>query len=426
MTTPQSSRLQRYLPRVDTVTLWLFVVAFVALPIIFSWKGFAYMLGTILFAVGVRPHVERLAQDGHTLNFAMTWRGKRYEKSFRFQMSSEDAAAKLVSRVMLLFVIGIVPVVVYVLQQQGSNFVDGLASQQTTIMNGLNQALNWSREVAPGVVPQGDVAGVTGGIIGQVFGDLKKLALAISSTTLKVTGILLKDWILLVISIILLGQMMKYWRTECDRFRHIVAEGISNDPDNPLRRNIIRYCELFQEGLSVLMIGFLEVAMTLSAIYFVLMALFPFNMSLGALLLISLTLGFITAVPKAGGMVAMAVAFVIMVMNFKAGLGWFGFEVLSFGVILDVAIRTFVLLAIAKVMGLLESYNYTPKIIGAKLNLTKMQMVATILIWALGTGFFGMVWGVLIMLTFQAAQSLSNERKTEGESTTAVDTNRVA
>ncbi len=414
MTSYQPSRVDRYLPRVDTLTLILFVIAFIALPIIFSWKGFAYMLGTILFAIGVRPHIERLAQSGHRLTFALNWRGKRYERAFHLQMSSEDAAAKLVSRSLLIFAFAAFPVLVFILQQQGTVFAERLAAQQGTIMAALNETLNWSREVAPGLVPQGDVAGVTGGIIGQVFGDLKKLALTLSSVTLKVTGVLLKDWVLLVISIILLGQMMKYWRTECDRFRYIVVEGISNNPNSQLRRNFMRYLELYQEGLSVLMIGFLEVAMTLSAIYFVLMVLFPFNMSLGALLLISLTLGFITAIWKIGGAIAMGVGGLLMILNFQPGLGWFGFEIGSFGLLIDVfLIKTGAILAISKVLGLLEAYNYTPTVIGAKLNLTKMQMVATILIWALGTGFFGMIWGVLIMLCFQASQSLGNELRGE-------------
>ena len=68
---------------------------------------------------------------------------------------------------------------------------------------------------------------------------------------------------------------------------------------------------------------------------------------------------------------------------------------------------------VAKLMGVLEAYSYTPEIIGQRLGMTKVQIIATILIWALGAGFFGMIWGVLLSLCFQAALRLSEERKAD-------------
>ena len=71
------------------------------------------------------------------------------------------------------------------------------------------------------------------------------------------------------------------------------------------------------------------------------------------------------------------------------------------------------MLVVAKLYGLLEAYNYTPEIVGARLGMTKMQIIATVLVWALGAGFFGMIWGVLLSLAFQAALRLSEELKAE-------------
>jgi len=84
-----------------------------------------------------------------------------------------------------------------------------------------------------------------------------------------------------------------------------------------------------------------------------------------------------------------------------------------------VIIRTAIMMVIAKLMGFLEAYNFTPEIIGARLGMTKVQIIAVILIWAVGAGFFGMIWGVLISLAFQAAWRLSHELAAAEQASTA-------
>ena len=98
-----------------------------------------------------------------------------------------------------------------------------------------------------------------------------------------------------------------------------------------------------------------------------------------------------------------------MLTNIEPGLGWFGWTVVSFGAVIDLLIRLALMLALAKLLGVLEAYSYTPEIIGERLGMTKMQIIATILIWAIGAGFFGMIWGVLLSLAFQASMRLAQE-----------------
>lgn len=395
-----------FLPKSGTVTLLLFLLTFGLLAMIFSWHGFAYMLGTILFGVGVQPHLKRLSEEGHRISFAWYWRGVRLERSFRFQIRSEKAARALFNWSMVAVVLGIVPVVGYVLQQQGVTFAARLQAQETVIRESANALLTWAQETAPAIVPEGDLGTVFGGVLSQLFGDIKKLTLLVAEQGIKVTSLLLKDWVLLGISALLIATLLGNWDTEVKKFRGLIESGIS---DEGLRRSTLRFLELYQEGLSVLMIGFLEVFLTLSVIYGIAMVLFPFNLSLGAIILIALTLGAITAVWKIGGAIAMVVGALLVILNFEAGLSWFGFGYFSIGFFADILIKVVAIVLISKVLGLLEAYNYTPAIIGKKLNLTKLQMVSTILIWALGSGFFGMIWGVLLMLLFQASMRLSAE-----------------
>ncbi|MEM7669020.1 MAG: hypothetical protein AAF317_07685, partial [Pseudomonadota bacterium] len=188
--------------------------------------------------------------------------------------------------------------------------------------------------------------------------------------------------------------------------RSIVSNGIK---DARLRANVLRYGELYQTGVSLFMIGYLEVALTLSILFGAAMIVLPLGLSIGAILFMSLMLGFMTAIPKIGGLLGMAVATLLMITNLEPGLGWFGWTVVTFGTTIDVLVRAGLLIAVAKLLGLLEAYNYTPEIIGQRLGMTKMQIIATVLTWAVGAGFFGMIWGILFSLGFQAAMRLSQE-----------------
>lgn len=403
---------QLSLPRSGTVTLVLFIVTFGALAMIFSWHGFAYMLGTILFGVGIQPHVKQLSTEGHRISFAWRWpfRSRRFEWSFRVQVKNEAVARALVSWSMGIATLIILPVLLYVLQKQGVIFAERLRAQEPLLREQANNLLVWAQGFAPTIIPEGDIGSVLGGVVGELFGDFKEATLAIAEHGLKLTSVILKDWILLCISAILIATLLGNWEAEVSRFRSIVSNGISNDS---LRASTLRFLELYQDGLSLLMIGFLEVFVTLTALYVIAMVIFPFNLSFGAILLIAIMLGAITAIWKIGGMIAMGLGAFLIVLNFEAGLSWFGLGYMSFGFFPDILIKVTAILIISKALGLLEAYNFTPSVIGKKLNLTKMQMVATILIWALGSGFFGMIWGVLLMLLFQASMRLTAEKAAE-------------
>lgn len=447
----------KYLLTSGATTLLIFCLVFVFFPAILVWKGFVYMFGTIIFAVGIQPHVKRLTQEGHQLNFALQvpypvfnpsfgwsyWeqaqdktcflgqsfvkrllvgvlatiiapffmfkvKRRRFEQACNLRVRSEKMANTIVSWGLVISAIATLPILALILQQQGLLFAAKVGMHEVEIREGLNAGLVLARETAPSFVPSGDISGVLAGASGQILGDAKHLILTVTRQALLVSGVILKDWILLCISAILVGVILNNWEKERDFLKGVLSDGIS---DEGFRDSLIRFFELFQLGLSTLLIGFLEVAATLSLIYVFATIIFPFNLSLGAIILISLTLGFITAVWKIGGAFAMVVGAGLLIMDFHEGLGWFGFTVVSIGIFGDVLIKVIAITLIAKVLGFFEAYNYTPVIIGAKLRLTKMTMVFTILVWALGGGFFYMIGGVLLMLAYQASQSLTNEKK---------------
>ncbi|MEM7238447.1 MAG: hypothetical protein AAF501_11575 [Pseudomonadota bacterium] len=407
-------RIVERLPSPGGFALWLYALAFVILPALLAYTGFAYVIGILIFAVGVRPHIESLV-DGTPLRFELTWRGRKRIWDFYLRIPNEGWVVKVVSISLLILTMLGLPLIVFAVQQQGSLFYGQIERNLPSILSGIDQALQYAHQQLPGYVPEVDVESGAGwqglsGTIGQVAGDaiqdLKSFLQSIFGSALGIVGGLLGDWVKLVIAAIIVGTILSGWDKEVAMHRSIVSNGIK---DARLRANVLRYGELYQTGVSLFMIGYLEVALTLSILFGVAMIVLPLGLSIGAILFMSLMLGFMTAIPKVGGLLGMAVATLLMITNLEPGLGWFGWTAVTFGTTIDVLVRAGLLIAVAKLLGLLEAYNYTPEIIGQRLGMTKMQIIATVLTWAVGAGFFGMIWGILFSLGFQAAMRLSQE-----------------
>lgn len=413
--TPPS--LTRYLPSTGGVALWFYALAFVILPALLAYKGWVYILGTVLFAIGLRPHVEA-AIEGRKVWFGYNSKRRRFGRHFHLKMSESVANNTTGWGLILLTLLG-VPIVAFIIQQQGQTFITQFEERLPVILDALRGVFTAAHDRLPTFFPEVDANGGSGWtglskLLTDTFGDVaaefKETAKIYAKDGITLVGILLADWVKLVISAIIIGTMLGNWKKEVAMHRDVITRGIR---EPRLRANVLRFGELFQQGISLFMIGYLEVALTLSLIYVLLMVALPLGLGFGTILFMGVILGFVTAVPKIGGLLSMFLAFFLMFTNIQPGLGWFGYEVISFGWGWDVVIRTAIMMVIAKLMGFLEAYNFTPDIIGARLGMTKVQIIAVILIWAVGAGFFGMIWGVLISLAFQAALRLSQEREAE-------------
>ena len=414
MIEPAPHPAPRWLPSPGGFALWLYAMAFVVIPAVLAYQGFAYVIGIVIFGVGLRPHIVSLARGRH-IDFGFRWGGEHYRRRIELKVASEKTVISITSWLMMLTTLLIVPFLAYVLQYQGRVFYDQVNTHLPAIIERLTALLDAAHARLPTLFPDVETVDAEGwqgvsALLSQVAGDavadIKAAVKETSGNILSALGGLLADWVKLVVAAIIIGTMQASWGKEVKMHRAIISRGIRSEP---LRANILRYGELYQEGVSLFMIGYLEVAVTLSLFFIIAMTVLPLGLSVGAILFMSVVLGFLTAIPKIGGFVAMGVAFLLMITNLRTGLGWFGWDIVSFGLVADVLIRTALLMAAAKLMGLLEAYSYTPEIIGERLGLTKMQIIATVVIWAVGAGFFGMIWGILLSLAFQAALRLSIE-----------------
>ena len=411
-------RIIARLPSPAGFALWLYAIVFLVLPAALAYKGFVYVLGIIIFAVGIHPNIDDIVA-GRPVHFAFNWRGRKRVWDIHLSIPNERVVIKIISVGLILFTMLVVPFLLFILQYQGMVFYRQIEAQMPVILEGIDWLMKFAHDQLPGYVPDvevdegggwkglGDSLGV---ILGDAIKDIKALVKSALTGLVKVVGLILAEWIKLVIAAIIVGTMLGGWQKEVKMHRTIISNGIQDDR---LRANVLRFGELFQTGISLFMIGYLEVALTMTLFYAIAMTVLPFGLGLGAIVFMAIVLGFITAIPKIGGLLCMFVGGFLMLTNLDPGLGWLGFSVLSFGAIPDMLIRLAMMLVTAKLMGVLEAYSYTPEIIGQRLGMTKMQIIATVLVWALGAGFFGMIWGVLLSLSFQAALRLSEERKAE-------------
>lgn len=411
-------RIIERLPSPAGFALWLYALAFVVLPAFLAYKGFVYVIGIIIFAVGIHPNIDDIVA-GRPVHFALTWRGRKRVWDIHLSIPSERVVIKIISIGLILFTMLVVPFLLFIVQQQGQVFYRQIEAQMPVILENLDWIMKYAHDTLPGYVP--DVEVDEGGgwkglsdtaamVLGDAVKDIKGLFKSAVTGMVAMVGVLLAEWVKLVIAAIIVGTILNGWHKEVKMHRSIIANGLR---DAQLRANVLRFGELFQTGISLFMIGYLEVALTLTLFYAIAMTVLPFGLGLGAILFIAIVLGFITAVPKIGGILCMFIGGFLMLTNLEPGLGWFGYSVVSFGGIVDMLIRLGMMLVIAKLMGVMEAYSYTPEIIGQRLGMTKMQIIATVLVWALGAGFFGMIWGVLLSLCFQAALRLSEERRAE-------------
>ncbi len=410
----ESRSLTDRLPSPGGVALWLYAIVFVLAPALLAWKGFAYIVGVVIFAIGLRPHVVALA-EGRNFSFGMRRNGQSPPRTCQLNFTSEATVVRVISVLLVTFTLLVVPFLAYVLQYQALAFYRQLSTHLPIIIEQLTGFLEVAHDRLPAVIPDvmrvedkgwGGLSSLINQVTGDAISDLKNALKKTSTDIVTLIGTLLADWVKLVIGAIIVGTILGSWDKEVKMHRAIISGGIKNPS---LRANVLRYGELYQDGVSLFLIGYLEVALTLSLLYILAMIVMPLSLGIGAIIFMGFVLGFATAVPKIGGIIAMAISFLLMITNLTPGIGWFGWTVVSFGLWIDVLARTALLMVISKLMGLLEAYSYTPEIIGARLGMTKLQIIATILIWAIGAGFFGMIWGIWISLAFQAALRLAQE-----------------
>ena len=218
---------------------------------------------------------------------------------------------KTISIGLILFTMLVVPFLLFILQYQGMVFYRQIEAQMPVILEGIDWLMKYAHDTLPGYVPDvevdegggwkglGDSLGV---IMGDAIKDIKSMVKSALSGLVQVVGLILAEWIKLVIAAIIVGTMLGGWKKEVKMHRTIISNGIK---DPKLRANVLRFGELFQTGISLFMIGYLEVALTLTLFYVIAMTVLPFGLGIGAILFMSIVLGFITAIPKIGGVLCM-------------------------------------------------------------------------------------------------------------------------
>ncbi len=406
---------ERFAPPLGSMQLIAWLSVFIVLPFFYAPVGLQFAVLTLAFIVGIQPHIDRLSEEGHRVKFAINagkifgkqlW--KRREFSVRLYISNKKFSNTLATSVVLLFTFLMVPGLLYIVYKASGIFVERIDARWESIAQGLNSSINWAREIAPNYVPEGDTTAVFGGVFADLVGDAKHLVTEVSTEVATTIAHLVKAWFEIIIAMILLGVLVQGWDKETKSLKWRIEHGIEN---KTMVRRTFLFGRFYQVSLSVILVGYIEVAATLSVYYFLMLLVLPFNLSFGFIVTLALFFGFITAIPKIGGIATKVISIPVTLMLFPEQFGYFGYGFELFNPGVDLLVKTFVMFAASFFGGYLEAYEYTPEKIGKKLGITKMEMVMTILIWAIGAKFMGMIWGVLLMLLVPTFTKMLLEEK---------------
>ena len=422
------------LPTTGEAALLSGILLYLILFPLLGYKGFAYIAGIVFFSLGLRWQIARLVERGRiTLTVqrpvydpdAARWWNRVHAAPWivrEITIPSEKILAKAIGLALVFASIVVLPVLAYVLQRQSLLFASRFEETLPDILRFLDSQAAWMNARFGTEAEIDPTAGLPGlqqtlsQVLGNTLTDVSTAMQTAVSALAQLLGTLVADYVLLSVAAIIVAMIIDAdnWAKETAFLSKRLDRGISTPH---LRARVGRWGELFTESIGLFMVGYLEVGLRLTWLFFLAsFVIAPLGLGLGTALFLSLLLGYVTAIPKIGGFISVILGPLLVATILEPGLGWFGFTLFSTGSTGgDVLARIVMLGIIAKLMGLFEAYRFTPTIVGDRLGLTKFIIVATIVMAAKAGGFFGMIWGMLGMLAWRSFKRLDEEVEAEEE-----------
>lgn len=415
---------------IGIVLLVVYASLFVIVPFFAIYNGWVYIIGCLFFGIGLRWQIVEIVKRGHIwigIHYlwlpGWSWKNREFHPAgWKIPVKNEERFTRVITVSMITGAILIVPIMSFVTANQAIILGNQIEQNTQEITDAVRGAIAISNErLGTDIVFAQDSGfkGVIERVFGDTFNDVKDFVKGVLKTVAKSTGKFFGDWLKVTIATFIISTLIspKSYKKAVKAHRAIISMGIQ---DEAIRNTVLRGGELFQEKIGQFMVGYLEVALRLIVMFFaVIYVLLPSGLGFLSALGISIFLGFITAIPKIGGLIGMVLGFILMSLNLQTGFGWFGYNIATTtSAFLDTLIRMTMLGTIAKVIGLFEAYKFTPEIVGEKLGLDKIQIVFVVVMFAFG-GFYWMVWGVigLTALATAIALALEIQGKVEDKST---------
>ncbi len=407
------------------VLLTIYASLFVIVPFFAIYNGWVYIIGCLFFGLGLRWQLDQILARGHVdigihyLNTRYLW-DPRHKKEDRFQwfgtkiyVTSDKWLTLYVSTSLTTIAILILPILVWVMIHQGNILntqIGENAGEITNVTEGLITTANERFGTTINISQEGSLMDLITQVAGGAINDVKNVFKYVLQNIAQSIGHFFADWLKVTIATFIIGAFISpgAYPKMVQTHNKIIRQGFAWN--EAAGETVIRGGKIFQKKLGQFMVGYLEVVARLIAMFFVVIyILAPSGLGILAAIGISVFLGFITAVPKIGGLIGMVLGAALMALNLKTGLGWFGFEMFSTGsAYADTFIRMLMLGTIAKVIGLFEAYKFTPEIVGKKLGLDKIQIVFVVVMYAFGS-IYWMIWGIIGLCALAAAMQLADE-----------------
>ena len=344
--------LSGFIPGIHAMQL-IGLALFIIITFILSEKAFGFGAAYYLTATALYPVLTRLATQEQTLkipypsirwrmtrlnditlghnipfvggkSFSMPWPTMEKEIVTKYQVPlSKHGTYAAACGVGLLMVVLASIGIPFALNATYVAFQTFYEVHGNTLNAALSSIAGWATDVAPFFFKDTGNANIV--VMLESFTEAKALGKAAMGGLLGLSGSTMDIVFKVIMVIILTMLMLKNWQNEMSFLRSVVTSALKNHPN--LCNNTLNFFAHFQDGLSRLAVGFMRVWGILFGYYLFGLLVLPVGLGFVGVVSFAVLLGFITAVPKIGGLVAtfiVAPVLTLVTINNPIGWSWLG------------------------------------------------------------------------------------------------------
>jgi hypothetical protein len=395
------------MPRKEWWLMMLWFILGIGAPAYLAWKGFVFFFIILWLYIATKNAVNGFIQHPSVpIVFRIPFSSKIIDWSFTLP-TNEKWTRFLFNLSITSFALVILPVALFGFGSYLSQAITHMKSSSPALLDLAGSAVNFFHGLLPNVVPTIDTSTAEGlkqfmnevgnEIAGSSQTQMKEFGITVSGEVATTIAHTLFLWVEAAIAAIILSLFYHKGDDIIRVHRMILSNGIV---DEQVQKNVLDLGERIQTMMEQFFVGWVKIAGILLFLYSLSLTALPLRLSLSQVIFLVVVLGLLTSIFKIGGMVAVAVGTLLILLNLEQGMGWWWLPSYTFSsgsLPIDTGFKILFIIAAIQSKGLVESYMLTPGIIAEKLQIPKVFIILAVVPWAIGYHLMGMAIGLNIM-----------------------------
>ena len=409
---------------------WLMVTWFIlgiGVCAVTAWKGFAFFFIILWLYIATKNAVNAFIEKPVIpVVIKVPFSPTRFDWSFALP-TNERWTRFLFNLAITTFALVILPVALFAFGNYLSQAIGHMKSSVPAMLDLVGTVVNFGHTQLPNLIPAIDtstsaglkqcLSDVGGQIAGSSEAGLKEFGITASGEVATSLAHILFIWVEAAIAAIILSLFYHNGDDIIRVHRAIIGKGISDDR---VRTHVLELGERIQTMMEKFFVGWVKIAGILIFLYSISLTILPLKLSLSQVIFLAVFLGLLTSIFKIGGMIAVGVGTLLVLLNLEQGFGWWWWPSYTFtsgSLLIDTGIKFAFIFAAVESKGLAESYMLTPGIIAEKLQIPKVFIILAVVPWAIGNGLMGMATGLNILFFIFSLYQMTQVKEVELEFT---------